>query len=76
MTTIWKPRGPQRPKRSFETEGASHFAFVRFLENAQKMCEARGEEDAAFRFEMAAEYFRNSYVPGKPVSMSPSVLGF
>jgi hypothetical protein len=74
MTIFFKPtRGLQ--KASFRESGISHLQLIRFLEQCQKRLEMEGETDAAFRFEMVAEYFKQDYKPGHPVQFSGSVLG-
>lgn len=67
-------RGPHKPK--FVSEGISQSGIIKLMEYAQQRCAEAGEEDAAFRFEMLVEYFKKDYVPGKPIKISPMILGF
>lgn len=67
-------RGPHKAK--FVSEGVSHSGIIKLMEYAQQLCLEKGEEDAAFRFEMLVEYFRKDYVPGKPIKLNAMMLGF
>lgn len=49
--------------------------LVAFLEAAQQALEARGEEDAAVRFECFKEYLLNDYKMGSPLLFSKSAIG-
>jgi hypothetical protein len=72
---MFKPtRGYQKP--AMNMVGINHFALVKFMEWAAQKCKAEGEADSSLRFELAADYFRNEYQPGKPIKMNGTVIGF
>lgn len=75
MTTIWKPRGVQKPSRNLDT-GIRPGQLVQYLRDAQLRCQDAGEEDSAFRMEMLAEYFEKDYKPGQSLSFKGMHLGF
>lgn len=75
MTTIWKPRGPQKPSRTLDT-GIRPGQLVKFLRDAQMRCQDAGEEDSAFRIEMLADFFEKDYMPGQSLTFKGMNAGF
>lgn len=74
MTTIWKPRGPQKPKHiPFEGIRVNH--LVQFCKDAQVFLQQRGEEDQALTFEILADYFEKDYKIGDPLRFKPTSIG-
>lgn len=49
--------------------------LIKFLSEAQLALEARGEEDAAFRFECFKQWVEQDYKPGKPFAFSKTAIG-
>lgn len=49
--------------------------LVAFLEAAQQALEARGEEDAAIRFECFKDYLRNDHKSGTPLVFRGRTIG-
>lgn len=74
MTTIWKPRGPQKPKMMpFEGIRVNH--LVQFCKDAQMFMQERGEMDQALTFEIMADYFEKDYKMGTPLRFNPTTIG-
>lgn len=73
MTTVWKPRGPQRPVRM--ESGIRVQSLIKFLRNAQRHLEVRGERDQALTFEILADYFENDYKEGERLEFTPQAIG-
>lgn len=72
---MMKPyRGAQPP--SISRKGINPFSLIKFLEEAERMCKQKGDEESAFKFEMMVEYFKQDYEEGKPLKFSGQVLGY
>ena len=50
-------------------------SLIKFVDQAQKACESRGEEDAAFRFECFKQWLEMDYRSGKPFEFSTTAIG-
>lgn len=53
----------------------SSIAIAKFMQDAQKACAVRGEEDTAFRFECLAQYFEKDYNPDGPLKFKLTMIG-
>lgn len=74
MTTMWKPRGPQKPKH-MPFEGIKINQMVQFCRDAQHYLQDRNEMDQAVTFEILADYFENDFKIGQQLVFKPMSIG-
>lgn len=75
MTTIWKPRGPQKPKRE-AFDGVRINQLVEFCRSAQMYAQDKGDMDISVTFEILAEYLQNDYKIGQPLKFNAHAIGY
>jgi len=74
MTTIWKPRGAQRPKIQ-PSEGIRPQHLTRFCRDAQLYFQGQNDQEQSVTFEILADYFEKDYVLGQPLRFSARAVG-
>lgn len=75
MTTIWKPRGPQKPKRE-AFEGIRVNQLVQFCRSAHMYAQDKGDADISVTFEILADYLEKEYKIGQPFKFNAHMIGY